>query len=340
MNNPGISQFGPVALGLAGILLAGPAAAADFSGKTITVEVPAGSGGTYHIYCQTVARHLGDKLPGKPSMIVKNRPGGGGAVSALYMAHKAPRDGTQIAMISPGSITTPLVEKVDFDARKFTWLGSLAARSSAVFVWHEKGVRTIEDLKTKDVKLGSSGFAAGGSVWPRMINYMLGTKMQLVYGYKGGGAMNIAIERKEVDGRWNYRSGFIGVRPEWISKNLIVPIVATGPRDPAMKNVPHLRDLLEDGSPNQKAYDLLAMNFEVGQAYYAPPGLPKETATTLQKSFAAMLKTPELKADLEKRRIDFQPKTAREVEAEIEKGFKTATGEVLEVFRKVFTKQK
>ncbi len=334
----------PIVFGLTvvGIAFAAPTAGAKdyFAGKTITVEVPSGSGGTYHIYCQIVARNLGRHIPGSPSLIVKNRPGAGGAVSASYMMQVAPKNGTHIAMIAPGSITTPLVRNVKYDAKKFNWLGSVAARSSAIFVWHTKGIKTIEDLKTKGVTLGTSGFSSGGSVFPRLINYVLGTKIKLVYGYKGGGAMNIAIERNEVDGRWNFRSGFLGVRPKWISDNLIVPVVATGPRDPAMKGVPHLRDLLKPGSLNQKVYDLLAMNFEIGQAFYAPPGVKKDVVAILQSSFDKMLADPKTKADILKRRIELSPKSAAEIQKEMTRGFQSATPEVVKAFRAIYTKKK
>jgi hypothetical protein len=51
--------------------------AADyFDGKTITVQVPSGSGGTYHVYCQLVQRNIGKFIPGKPDTLIQNWPGG------------------------------------------------------------------------------------------------------------------------------------------------------------------------------------------------------------------------------------------------------------------------
>ena len=245
-----------------------------FAGKKITLTVPAGTGGSYHNYCLLVAQHMGRHIPGTPSIGVVNRPGAGGAVASAFMYKLAAKDGTDIAMMAPGSITAPLVNKIDYDARKFAWLGSVVARSSAIWVWHEKGVRTLDDLKTKPVKMGSSGFGAGGAVVPRFMNEVLGTKMEIVYGYSSGGDINLAIERREVDGRWNYRSGFVSLKPEWISQDKIVAIVATGPRDPHHSNIPHLRDILPDGSLQQRVYDLFALDYDVGQGFYAPPDTP------------------------------------------------------------------
>ena len=311
-----------------------------FAGKNVTVQVPSGSGGTYHVYCQIVERNLGRHIPGNPTMLIQNRPGGGGAKSAAYMDKVAPKNGTVIAMIAPGTITVPLVRKVKFNAREFNWLGSVAARSSAIWFWHTTGITTLQQIKDKQVTIATTGFSSGGSVLPRMINHLLGTKMKLIYGYKGGGALNLAVERKETDGRWNYRSGFTGVRPDWLPKKKIVPVLAMGPRDSAMKGVPHLRDLLKSGSIDQRMYDVIGMNFEVGQAFYVAPGTPANVVAILRKAFAAMLADPLTKKDIEARRVEFSPKSYQEVEASIKKGFDAVSPEVLKGLRKIYTKAK
>ena len=118
-----------------------------FAGKTITVQVPSGSGGTYHAYCQMVQRNLSSYIPGKPTMVIQNLPGAGGAKSAAYMYNAAAKDGTRMAMIAPGTNTTPLVRKVKFNAREFNWLGAPAARSSGMWFWHTTGIKTLDDLK-------------------------------------------------------------------------------------------------------------------------------------------------------------------------------------------------
>jgi hypothetical protein len=197
-------------------------------------------------------------------------------------------------------------------------------------------VKTLEDLKRIPVKIGSTGFGAGSSVIPRFVNKVLGTKMDIIYGYKGGGHLNIGIERGETDGRWNYRSGFLGVRPEWIEKNLIIPVIATGPRDENLKHIPHLRDLLKPGSLELKVYDLLALDYEVGQAFYLPPGAPKEPAQILQTAFWKMVNDPAFKKDVESRRIEVEPIGADKVSKLVDDGFASATPEVLKAFREMF----
>ena len=318
-----------------------PAGAADyFAGRAITVQVPSGSGGTYHVYCQIVQRHIGKHIPGKPRTLIQNKPGGGGATSAAYMANVAPKDGTYIAMIGVGTASVPIVRKVKFDARKFNWLGSVAARSSAVWVWHTYGITSLEDLKTKEVTIASTGFSSSGSTIPRLINYLLGTKMKIIYGYKGGGALNVAVERKETMGRWNFRSGFTGVRPTWLPEKKILPIIATGPRDPELAGVPHLRDLLKPGSVESKMYDVVGMDLDIGQAFYVPPGTPKKVVDILTKAFTAMVADPATKEEIVKRRIEYSPLSAEVVTQKVMAGYAAATPEVVKRLTEVNTPKK
>ncbi|MEK9684402.1 MAG: tripartite tricarboxylate transporter substrate-binding protein [Rhodospirillaceae bacterium] len=327
-----------LAIGLAPAAFAGGHSAAS---NSVTVQVPSGSGGTYHVYCQVVQQNLGRHLPAGTKMLIQNLPGAGGAKSASFMANAAPKNGSVIAMVAPGTITVPLWRKVKFDAQKFEWLGAPGARSSAIWIWHTHGVKSIADLKKrKDLKIATSGFASGGSVIPRMVNTLLGTNMRLIYGYKGGGAMNLAIEQGEAMGRWNFRSGFTGVRPTWIPEKKIIPILATGPRDPELKGIPHLRDLLKPGSVEQKAYDVIGMNFEVGQAFYLPPGTPKGIVKTYQKAFDAMLADPALKKMIEQRRIEYSPVTSSQIKKLIKDGFAAATPDVVKIIKAIHTKKK
>ena len=160
------------------------AVAADYyKGKTVTVQVPSGSGGTYHVYCQLVSRHIGPHIPGNPKVIIQNLPGAGGAKSASYMMNAAPKDGSYIAMIAPGVITDPLIRKHKFDARKFQWLGSVAARPFSLAVWHTVPVKTIEDMKKTQVVFGTNGKASAGYIVPAFVNAVLGTKIKIITGY-------------------------------------------------------------------------------------------------------------------------------------------------------------
>lgn len=324
-----------MALGLASL----PAAGAEsfFKDKRLTLIVPVGSGGTYHIYAQIVARHLGRHIPGKPTVILQNRPGAGGAVSAAYVANAAPKDGTVIGKIVPGMLTYPLVHTTaNYDATKFQYLGAIAARDYAIVVWHTTPVKTWEDLKKYEVIFGSTGRASSATVVPMFLNGVLGTKIKVVSGYKSGGALNMAMERGETTGRGNFYSGFVAVVPHFITEKKIRIVLTLGPRNPKTAHVPRVRDLLKPGSIEIKTFDLLETSFNQGQAFYVAEDVPKQRAMVLRKAFAAAMADPALIAETKERKVDYNPISGEDLEELVAKGMKGAEDPaVLKMFREL-----
>lgn len=106
-------------------------------------------------------------------------------------------------------------------------------------------------------------------------------------------------------------------------------MIATGPRDPQLKGVPHFRDFLKDGSVEQRAYDVNGMNFEFGQAFLLPYGIPKATVTTYQKAFDAMLADPTLNKMIKERPLGYPPVTSSQIKKLITDGFGAATPDVM-----------
>src|SRR6516164_10904829 len=133
--------------------------AAPYKGKTITVITSTGVGGTYDLVARLIARHMTRNIPGHPTMIVQNMPGGGNVLATNYMYNIAPKDGTVFATIHSAM---PLHQVLDgrgvrYDASKFNWLGSPGPENEVVLVWHTAGVKTIDEAKRKEVILGATG---------------------------------------------------------------------------------------------------------------------------------------------------------------------------------------
>ena len=315
--------------------LAGPAMAGShfFKDRTITVIVPSGSGGTYHAYCQIVQRNIAKHIPGNPKTTIQNRPGAGGVRAANYMYNVAPKDGTVIAMINPGSVMIPLLRKgqkaIKFDTRTMNWLGAASVRTYTIAFWHKSGITSLDQLRTRKTPaiMVTTGKAATSYLIPSFMNQTMGTKMKIITGYKGGGALNLALERGEGEGRGNYYSGFTGVRPGWIRDGKVKLVAWMGPPRPEVKNIPYLRDFMKTDLQKQM-YDLLDVSFQVGQAFYVPPGTPKARVEVLRKAFGAMVNDPVTRASAKKRRIPMNTRTAAEIEAAIKKGFSASPAAV------------
>src|SRR5882672_547085 len=106
-------------------------AIADFyKGKQINLLVGSGVGGGYDAYARVLAHHMGKYIPGHPSIVVQNMPGAGGLRAASYLYGVAPRDGTTIAIVAHDLALLSYLghdPNVQFDFRRFTWLGSASS---------------------------------------------------------------------------------------------------------------------------------------------------------------------------------------------------------------------
>ena len=320
MSNRVVTRGALTAAALAAFAVASPAFAADFADKTVTVIVPSGSGGTFHLYGQLVQRHIGKHLPGNPTTVVQNRPGAGGVKAANYMAAAAPKDGTVIAEINPGSVIIPLMRKVRFDPREFNWIGTLSVRTYTLGVWHDVKHDTIEKQMKNEVIMGASGVGSINYQLPTFLNAVVGTKYKMIKGYKGGGAINLAMERGEVQGRGNFYSGYLGAKPYWIRDNKVKIFATIGPVRPEVKDVPRLRDIVK-GDMNGKMLRLLEVGFDIGQAFYLPPGTPKATVDTVRKAFTALISDKEMLAEAERRKVPVNSASWQENEKVVNEAF-------------------
>jgi len=290
--------------------LAMPASAdeisAFYSGKTVTVMVPSGLGGTLGLYGRLVAEHLGDHIPGKPTVIVQSRPGGGGTKGAAYAYNAAPKDGTYIAEVLAPSVFAPLLRSVKFDASKFQWLGSLTPRPAVVSVWHTAAAKTLEEAKKIEIPMGSTGLGSETYIIPTLMNEVLGTKFKVVKGYKGGGAVNKAMEAQEVSGRMQYWSGWTAGKPTWLRDNLLVHLVQYGGVIPELPNVPQLASLVK----SKEAKDMVAFIEtapKIGMGFWVHHEVPKPRVAALRKAFMAMMADPKFLENTKKRRTPIEP---------------------------------
>lgn len=310
---------------LAGMFGGVASALAEFKASTVTVSIPSNTGGGYDTYGRLAARHLGKFLPGNPSMVPRNQPGAGGVVLANAMFNIAPRDGSAIAIIQGGAPFEPLFgnPQVKFDPLQFNWLVSLNQAVNIGIVWHTSRIKTVDDLFTGEVLVGSSG---GGTtdVYPNLLNNLAGTKFKVIKGYKGTGEAGIAMERGEVDGIIGAElSSLRATKPDWINDRkirIVVQVVLN--KSPQLPDVPSAIDLVKDAN-DRSVLELLLARQEYGRPFMAPPGVPAETVAVLRKAFDAMVKDPSFLGDAEKLRADIVVGTGEEIAALIKKTYST-----------------
>jgi len=297
-------------------LLSSPAHADDFyDGKTITVITSTGSGGTYDLVARLISRHMPQYLPGHPTMIVQNMPGGGNVLATNYMYAIAPKDGTSIATIHNAM---PLHQVLDgrgvrYDASKFNWLGSTGPENEVIIAWHTAGVRTIEDAMKKELILGGTGAGSGIVIIPTAMNNVLGTRFKIVIGYKSSEDINLAMERGEVQARAFSMSSIVSQHPDWIKEKKVAFLAQVGTRrEKDLPDVPLATELAK--TDEQRAIlKLISAPPALGQPYLAPPGVPEDRVAVLRKAFMATLKDKAFLADAAKSEFDIDAMDADEV---------------------------
>jgi tripartite-type tricarboxylate transporter receptor subunit TctC len=221
---------------------AADAIAVFYSGKQISLIIGYGTGGGYDLYARLLARFIGDHIPGKPTVVAQNMPGAGSRRAANWLYKVAPKDGTVIATLSQ---TTPIDQVLDqpgikFDVQRFNWIGNMVVVNNIMFVSAATGVRTIDDAKKKPLAIGSTGASSPSVLYPQVSNNLFGTKFKIVSGYSGGGDINLAIERREVDGRGSDSWASLKAnKSDWLRDGTVNILFQTGPgRETDLPDVP------------------------------------------------------------------------------------------------------
>src|SRR4051794_37154269 len=299
-------------------------ASAPFKDKQIRLIVGSAPGGGYDAYGRLIAAHVRRHLPDNPTIIVQNMPGAGSLVLANYLYNVAPKDGTVFGAVNALIATDPMMypERVKFDPRQFRWLGSALKENHVGLSWHTSPVKTFDDLFKQELIVGGTGGAT--NLYPVLTNAIPGTKIKMIPGYQGTKQGMLAMERGEVAGNvgitWASLKATAG---PWLRDDKIKVLVQYG-----LKKHPELPDAswIYDYAKNDEdraAMDLSFGNQEFGRPFIAPPGMPDAVVDILRTAFEQTMNHPEFQADAEKRQVDLEFTSGAEIQALIEKFYKT-----------------
>jgi tripartite-type tricarboxylate transporter receptor subunit TctC len=309
---------------LSGVLAAGCARAETveefYRGKTITMVVGTGVGaGAVSAYPIALAPVIRKYIPGHPNLVVSYMPGGGGIKAANYIYGIAPQDGTAWGFITRGFLLAPLlkVPQAQFDPRRFNWIGSPTRTVSMGLVWNAStDVRTIQDATRKEVVVGATSIAQDTGIYPRALNRIAGTKFKIVTGYAGLGAVDLALERGEVQGKVGstWKSLNSGPSARWVADRVVTVLVQLGvkkaPDIPA--DVPLGLDLAKTREDRQ-VLEVLCAPSATGYPSFLGPGVPRERVEAIRNAYLMSLKDPEFVAAVERQGLDLDPIGADEV---------------------------
>ena len=311
-------------------LLAGAetaAAAPDFyKDKTIRIVVASPVGGTHDLHVRAVARHMAKYVPGSPNLIVQNMPGGGGVVMANYMYNVAKADGLTIGNTLAGNVLLDLVRNpvVQYDSRKFQWIGSITSLGRVCVLREVSGFKTISDVIRSDTppRVGGSGPGATTVTHPQALNAVLRTKFKVIAGYPGMASIYLAMERGELDGICGADlKGMKVIRPEWFAKGYVRILLQVGvEKDPDLPQVPAAMDLIDN--PEDRAFlEALVAPDRMARPLFVPPSVPDERVKLLREAFMKTVDDPAFLKEAEQMRLEISPVSGEKVQSLVERIF-------------------
>lgn len=328
-----LAGAGALALGLAAGAWSTPAAAVDLAGKQVEWTIPFDTGGGSDAWARFYAPLLGESLPGKPTVVIKNVPGGGSTTGTNQWAARAKPTGEEILGTS-GSTQFPYLlgdPRVKYEYKD--WPAVLATPTGGVvYLNPELGVKEPADLKKiKDRKMVylSQG-ATSLDLVPLLAFELLGLDVQPVFGAKGRSAGRLAFERGEANIDYQTTSAYLKNVEPLVKAGKAVPLMAWGAldengnlvRDPTFPDMPHMGEVYEavhGKKPSGPAWNAWMAFFSAGFAaqkmVFLPKGTPQDIVDAYSVAFKKVVDTPGFKEKAEEAIGEYPQATGKAAEA-------------------------
>ena len=308
-----------LALVLAGFA-AGTAAAQTpeqfYKGKLLDLEIGYPTGGSNDAYGRLLANHLGRHIPGAPAIVPRNTPGAGSFLAVNRVYANLPKDGTVIALGAP---TLALDERlgsqgVRFKTAELNFIGRVDSLINIVMMWKTSKVKSIADAQMNVSTLSGTGAGSTVSIYPTVLNNVIGTKFKLVMGYRGSNEAMLAMERGEVEGHSTAWAAVKVAKPDWLrdkTVNIIVQFALK--RHPELPDIPTAVELARNDE--ERAVLSAIMNAsEVGTAFFTTPGILPERLAVLRRAFDDTMKDPDFLAEAQRLRLGVSPLPGEELQ--------------------------
>ncbi len=318
-----------------------------YRNRSINFFVGAAPGGGYDITARLMAQHFGRHIPGNPSVVVKNMPGASSLQLANYIYNTAPKDGSEIGMPQNTIAFEPLFQilsksggNVQFDPRKYGWIGNPVVESMVLISWHTTPFRSYKDLLEKTAVLGASGIDTDNAILPTILSRALNAKIRLVPGYQGPNDLFIALERGEIDaiGATGY-SGLMATKGAWLRERKINVLMQFGLKpDARIADVPQAIDVVGTAQ-DRSALELIFSKYQLTRSVFTPPGVPADRLAALRSAFDGMIADSAFLANATRMGLDITPVRGEEIDALLTNSF-AAASEVIDRARALVSSHK
>jgi tripartite-type tricarboxylate transporter receptor subunit TctC len=315
-----------------------------YKGKTIRIVVGSTTGGFYDRWARLLARYMTKHIPGQPEIIVQIMAGAGSVIAANHAYKVAKPDGLTLVMPLNSIYVDQLVGRaeVQFDLRKFHFIGSPAVESNIFYIRADTPFKSIADvIKAKEApKCGSTGTASSDYILSKILEETVGAKFTTVQGYAGGSEIDIAVEKGEVVCRAHSLSAHFGREPfdSWHKKNFDRHLVQTSrKRDASTPDTPTLNEIFDQykvPANSRRVAQILLAAGDFGRPIMVTPGTPAERVKILRDAFLKTMSDPEALAEAKKGRMDVEPTSGEDLESLVKEIFDSPP-EVIERAKKM-----
>jgi tripartite-type tricarboxylate transporter receptor subunit TctC len=320
----------PIRRGLAALLCAAassvmacaasPAAAqtveAFYKSHELTILIGHPPGGSYDLYAQLAAAHIGKYIPGKPTVIVQSMPGGAGSKAAAYLYAKGPKDGSMISLFPETIAYVQLMDPAQgrWDVTKMSYIGSFAPVNTAFMVHKGSRLSGPADLFKGKTNVGCTGRTSQSFQYPATLKAVTGMPLNIICGYDGSSAYTLALLRGEVDlvsKAWN---SWRAEDKDNIDNGTFIPLLQAGlKRTPELPDVPLMQEVVAD--PTAKAaVEFISAGAAIGRALLAPQSVPGDRVAALRAAFDQVVTDKDFLAEAQKRSIYIEPTPGVEVQ--------------------------
>jgi tripartite-type tricarboxylate transporter receptor subunit TctC len=293
-------------------LAPGAAPAADFAGKTIEFVIPFATAGGSDVWARFFAPYLSENLPGKPTVVVKNVPGGGSITGTNQFVQRAKPDGLSILGTS-GSTQLPYLlgdPRVRYELKELIPV-LVSPTGGVVYVnpsLGAKDARDIPKLRGKKMKYGSQG-ATSLDLVPVLAFEIMGLDVDPVFGLNRGPA-RVAYERGESLIDYQTSSAYLSNVVPLVKAGKAVPLFTWGvlddkgefTRDPTFPDLPHFAEAYEMAygkKPSGTAFEaykaFVVAGFAAQKPMFLPKGTPQDIVDAYVQALDKVVKNPAFK---------------------------------------------
>jgi tripartite-type tricarboxylate transporter receptor subunit TctC len=295
-----------------------------FQGKTIRIVTGYPAGDVNDLWPRLIAQYMTKYIPGNPNFVIQNMPGASSMIAANYVFSVAKPDGLTLGWIAPTLYFDQIVgrKEVQYDWSKYTFIGSPSESEHQLYMRADTQYKTIEDVRkaSEPPKCGSGGATGTGYYFPKLLEETVGAKFTIVLGYQGGGPIDLAVEKGEIQCRAMTIESFFAREPfhTWRKNNFVRSIAQSArKRDPRLPDTPTIYELMDQyKTPDQsrRVATVILAGGVFGRPMVGPAGIAPDRLKILRSAFASALRDPELKVEAEKRSYELDPVAGEDME--------------------------